>query len=70
MLSCITKWAALRRLRNSLEQEFDHAHVKSMVKRARKYSTNDIDRVADAIERFGAQNVFLSIGSYFSPWSP
>ncbi len=61
MLSCITKGSALHRLRRSLEQEFDHNHVNAMIKRANKYSADDIDRAADAIERFGAQNIFLSI---------
>ena len=57
MLSYITKGNALRRLRKSLEQEF----VNAMIKRASKYSADDIDRAADAIERFGAQNIFLSV---------
>lgn len=64
MLSCISKQTALRRLKQSLEQEFDSAHVEAMVERARKYPPDDIDRVADAIERFGAQNIFLSMGSF------
>ena len=61
MLSYITKGNALRRLRKSLEQEFDNSHVNAMIKRASKYSADDIDRSADAIERFGAQNIFLSV---------
>ncbi|GBF71012.1 hypothetical protein LAWASA_3751 [Lawsonibacter asaccharolyticus] len=61
MLSYITKGNALRRLRKSLEQEFDNSHVNAMIKRASKYSADDIDRAADAIERFGAQNIFLSV---------
>lgn len=61
MLSYITKGNALRRLRRSLEQEFDNSHVNAMIKRASKYSADDIDRAADAIERFGAQNIFLSV---------
>ena len=61
MLSYITKRAALHRLRRSLEQEFEGGHVDAMIKRTNKYSADDIDRAADAIERFGAQNIFLSI---------
>ena len=61
MLSYITKGNALRRLRKSLEQEFDNSHVNAMIKRASKYSAHDIDRAADAIERSGAQNIFLSV---------
>ena len=61
MLSYITKGNALRRLRKSLEQEFDNSHVNAMIKRASKYSADDSDRAADAIERFGAQNIFLSV---------
>ena len=61
MLSYITKGNALRRLRKSLEQEFDNSHVNAMIKRASKYSADDIYLAADAIERFGAQNIFLSV---------
>ena len=37
-----------------MEQECNSGHLEAMVERAREYLPDNIDRVADAIERFGA----------------
>mgnify|MGYP000290844178 CR=1 FL=1 len=62
MLSYITKGNALRRLRKSLEQEFDNSHVNAMIKRASKYSADDIDRAAMQSKDWGSEYFSFRMG--------
>jgi len=45
-------------LRYLLEQEFAKPVVDEMIKKASPYSADDVERVSNAIERFGAVAIF------------
>lgn len=50
--------SSLGRLRYLLEQEFEKAKVDKMVEAAAHYSRDDVERLIDAIYRFGAEAIF------------
>lgn len=45
-------------LKQLLTQEFPPEQVEQMIAKARAYSFDDIERVNQAIERFGAKAIF------------
>lgn len=45
-------------LKQLLAQEFPPEQVEQMIAKARAYSFDDIERVNQAIERFGAKAIF------------
>lgn len=47
--------SSLGRLRYLLEQEFEKPKVDKMIKAAAHYSKDDVERVTDAVYRFGAE---------------
>ena len=47
--------SSLGRLRYLLEQEFDKPKVDKMVEAAAQYSRDDVERLTDAVYRFGAE---------------
>lgn len=46
--------SSLGRLRHLLEQEFEKPKVDKMIEAAAHYSKDDVERVTDAVYRFGA----------------
>lgn len=48
-------------LRSLLLKEYPEETVNRMMQRASRYSTEEIERVANAIDRFGAAELFLSV---------
>lgn len=46
--------SSLGRLRHLLEQEFEKPKVDKMIEAAAHYSKDDVERLTDAVYRFGA----------------
>ena len=47
--------SSLGRLRHLLEQEFEKPKVDKMIEVAAHYSKDDVERLTDAVYRFGAE---------------
>ena len=47
--------SSLGRLRYLLEQEFEKSKVDKMIEAAAHYSKDDVERLTDAVYRFGAE---------------
>lgn len=54
--------SSLGRLRYLLEQEFEKPKVDKMIEAAAHYSKDDVERVTDAVYRFGAE-ALLSVAA-------
>lgn len=54
--------SSLGRLRHLLEQEFEKPKVDKMIEAAAHYSKDDVERVTDAVYRFGAE-ALLSVAA-------